>query len=111
MKKLTVFSVAVIFGFISIFLNYTNFFSIYFLILEGVVTALIFGYAANRWPWARGNSNALILGAFCGGFTALLPVIFASYGLGLMVIVPFLFLWSGLILFGIRLQRRSLSVK
>ena len=101
-----VFAIAVTYSFVSILLIYRHFFDLYFSIFVCAGTALFLGYMANKWSWAKNNNKSLFFGTFFGGFVALLPPIFVSYGFGLVVIIPLLLVWSGIVLLGIRLQKR-----
>lgn len=101
-----VFAMAVTYGFVSILLIYRNFFDLYCSIFWCAGTAFFLGYTSNKWSWTKNNDKALVFGTFFGGFVALLPPIFVSYGFGLVVIIPLLLAWSGVVLLGISLRKR-----
>jgi hypothetical protein len=108
MKKISVFFVGFLFSVISIVLSYRFFGdNLYSAVLPCAMRAVIFGYLSNIWVWARNNNNFILFGIFSGGFTVALPVIVVSYGFALPVVIPFLLLWTGLVLFGIWLNKRT----
>jgi len=70
------------------------------------LAALGIGGLASMWPGAANTLKAFIVGIFCGGLAVVFPVLVVTYGFAIIVLLPFVVVWSGTVLLGAWWVRR-----